>query len=52
MEGLEFKIPEIPAKVCLDGRRWAHFFFFFQLSSFPEKSISRGDLGQHLLEKL
>ena len=49
----KFEFPKIPTKLCLDGRLWAQFcrFCCWNFPEFRTKSISRGDLGQHLLEK-
>ena len=47
------KFPNIPVKLCLDGRLWGHFcrICFRNFPEFRTISISRGHLGQHLLEK-
>ena len=48
------KFPKISAKLCLNGRLWAQFCrcVFGNFPEFRKKTISRGNLGQHLLEKL
>ena len=52
MKGQKFKLLKIPAKLCLNDRLWTQFSrFFFKLSKIAEKTISRGDLGQHRPEK-
>ena len=47
------KFPKIPAKLCLNGRLWTQFGRnnIMKFSRIPEKTISRGDLGQHRPEK-
>ena len=53
MGGQTFAIREDPSQLCLDGRLWAQFcsFFFSTFQNSGKKRISRGDLGQDLLEK-
>ena len=43
------KFPKIPAKLCLNGRLWTQFGrnIFRNFPEFREKTISRGDRGQH-----
>ena len=50
MEGQKLKIPEDPSQTLPGrGRLWAQFVhFFFNFPVFWKKTISRGDLGQHL----
>ena len=49
MEGKSLKLPKIPAKLCLNGRLWTQFgiIAFRNFPEFREKTISRGDVGQH-----
>ena len=52
MEGQKFEIHEDPSQTLPERSSMGPmlYLFIFQLSRIPEKTISRGDLGQHLLE--
>ena len=54
MEGQKFEIPEYPSQTLPVRSPMGPilYTFFFLTFQFRGKSISRGDLGKHLLENL
>ena len=51
MEGQNFEVPEDPSQNMPERSPMGLFFFSFNFPEFRKKTVSRGDLGQYLLEK-
>ena len=50
VEGQNFEIPEDPTHSLPERSPVGPIIIFFSLSRIPRKTVSCGDLGQHLLD--